>query len=595
MSEFRVPAVPGYQLEQLIGRGAAGEVWLARQRSAGGRVVAIKWLPTDDSRAMREQLRGEGELLGSLDHPHILTLFDVIDCPGGVALVMQYAGGGSLAALLGQRRLTAGQLVSIAVPLAEALAYAHARGVVHADVTPANVLFTEDGRPLLADFGIARAARRLVARSGLSGTPDYLDPELADGAPTDPRSDVYGLGVICWEALAGRPPYAGGSPFDVVARARAGERPSLRELAPDAPGALIAVIDAALAPRREGRYADAAQLARALASVAVPEPVTLPPRLVESPVGPPARPTRDFGPRPPRPTDAAPPTGRLRRLRERLGGRLRVRTRGRVGGGPRVRLRGRVGRLADRVGAAWAAVGVRPVRLGVAVAAALAAIGFVAAMALPSDAGPQAQPLARPDTAVEALRPGSAPAAGTAPPSAADMPHGPAPRSAFGTAPGSPRSTVPRSPRSTDTRSPRATDTGSPRGPTAVPSADWPAILAGLDGRRSAAFAQADARLLAEVYTPGDAMRVDTGRIEALAAAGERVRGLALRYVDVRARSASADRARLIVTDELSPYERVDAAGTVVQRYAGRGARRWQLTLIRGADGWRIAAIRPAR
>jgi serine/threonine protein kinase len=123
-----VTDVPGYHLDRLIGRRASGEVWPARQRSAGGRVVAVKCLATADGAAPREQLRVEGRVLAALDHPHIVTLYDVVDRPGGVALIMQYAGGGSLASLLGQRRLTTGQLVTVAAPLADAIACERALG-----------------------------------------------------------------------------------------------------------------------------------------------------------------------------------------------------------------------------------------------------------------------------------------------------------------------------------------------------------------------------------------------------------------------------------------------------------------------------------
>jgi hypothetical protein len=295
-----VTEVPGYHLDRLIGRGASGEVWLARQRSAGGRVVAVKCLATAEGIGARDQLRVEGRLLAGLDHPNIVTLYDVVERPGGVALIMQYAAGGSLATLLAQRRLTAGQVVTVCAPLADALAYAHGRGTVHGDVTPANVLFTEDGRPLLADFGIARVAARLSARSGLVGTPHYLDPHVALGATPDAASDIYALAAICYEALAGRPPYTGTTPFELLQRARDGIRPALAELAPDTPSSLVDAIDTALDPDDGARDTTAASFAEQLRSAAVAEPVPMLPRDVAVPVGSPTRPTRDFGPRPPR-------------------------------------------------------------------------------------------------------------------------------------------------------------------------------------------------------------------------------------------------------------------------------------------------------
>ena len=297
--------VPGYHLDRLIGRGGAGEVWLGRQRSAGGRVVAVKCLAAPAGVGARDQLRVEGRVLAALDHPHIVTLYDVVERPGGVALIMQYAAGGSLASLLGQRRLTAGQLVTVAAPLADALGYAHGRGTIHGDVTPANVLFTADGRPLLADFGIARVAAKLSSRSGLVGTPHYLDPQVALGGVPDKASDIYALGAICYEALAGRPPYVGSTPFELLKRARDGDRPALAELAPDTPPVLVEAIDRALQLDSVDRYADAAEFAARLRAGAQPAAVLMLPRDIAVPVADPSRPTREFGPRPPRPSGPA--------------------------------------------------------------------------------------------------------------------------------------------------------------------------------------------------------------------------------------------------------------------------------------------------
>jgi serine/threonine protein kinase len=123
-----------------------------------------------------------------------------------VALAMQFAPGGSLADLLAQRgRLAPGQVVAVAAPIAEALASAHRRGVVHGDVKPANVLFTSDGEPLLSDFGVARTLGQ-VTSDQVSGTAGYLAPELLDSARPDPRTDVYSLAVVCYQALTGAPP-----------------------------------------------------------------------------------------------------------------------------------------------------------------------------------------------------------------------------------------------------------------------------------------------------------------------------------------------------------------------------------------------------
>lgn len=530
--------VPGYQLDRLIGRGASGEVWLGRQRAAGGRTVAIKCLATPDAASSRERLRVEGRVLASLEHPHIVTLYDVVERSGGVALIMQYAAGGSLAALLGQRRLTAGQVVTVAAPLADALGYAHGRGTVHGDVTPANVLFTDDGRPLLADFGIARVAARLSARSGLVGTPHYLDPQVALGAPPDPASDIYALGAICYEALTGRPPYIGSTPFELLQRAREGERPALADLAPDAPAALVAAIDRALHPDPAARYADAAAFAVDLRAAATPESVPMLPRDVPVAVAAPARATREFGPRPPR------------RPAEHADGGIWERL--------------------------YAAAGDRRMRLGAVgalVALALASVGVLVSGAGESSAGnapagatartPAATPSVRAAAAAASpsVRPSARPTAPTTSPPVSAPPVGPI---------------APRVP--------------SPAASPATP-AQWRAVLAWLDDRRARAYETADVALLDSVYVDGPDHRKDRARVAKLAADKHRVVGLRINYRDVRILTAGASTATLDVIDELPAYRHVDAKGVLIKPFPGRGLKRWVITLKRTSGEWRVASI----
>ena len=183
-------------------------------------------------------MRREATVLTELDHPHVVRVLEVLHDGDGVAIAMQYAPGGSLADLLAERgRLDPGQVVAVAAPVADALASAHRRGVLHGDVKPANILFTSDGEPLLGDFGVARTLG-LVTSEQIVGTAEYLAPELLDGAHPDPRADVYSLAVVCYQALTGRPPYtrrgaAGGGAGRRRRRARA---PRGRRRHPRAPG-----------------------------------------------------------------------------------------------------------------------------------------------------------------------------------------------------------------------------------------------------------------------------------------------------------------------------------------------------------------------
>ena len=156
--------VGDYQLERQIGAGAAGTVWKAHRTGPVSRVVALKRLRAGSGAVDLARIRREATVLTELDHPHIVRVFEVVHDGDGVALAMQFAAGGSLDDLLAERgRLSPGQVVAVAAPVADALASAHRRGVLHGDVKPANVLFTTDGEPLLGDFGVARTLGQLTS------------------------------------------------------------------------------------------------------------------------------------------------------------------------------------------------------------------------------------------------------------------------------------------------------------------------------------------------------------------------------------------------------------------------------------------------
>ena len=306
-------SVGEYEIEHQIGAGASGTVWRAHHRGPVTRVVALKRLRAGGSPAELTRMRREATVLTELDHPHIVRVLEVLHDGDGVALAMQFAPGGSLADLLAERgRLTPGQVVAVAAPVADALASAHRRGVLHGDVKPANVLFTSDGEPLLTDFGVARTLGQ-VTSDHISGTAEYLAPELLDGAQPDLRADIYSLGVLCYEALAGRPPYTGAVPLAVARAADAGVHEPL-DAVPDVPLPLARAVERAMARRPEDRFASADELARALRTTVpagearIPGPATVRPRDDEAGTGL----TRTFGPRPPRPEESAPAGGRRR-------------------------------------------------------------------------------------------------------------------------------------------------------------------------------------------------------------------------------------------------------------------------------------------
>jgi eukaryotic-like serine/threonine-protein kinase len=251
--------LPGYVLHQRIGVGAAAEVYRAEPVGAPGRVVAVKRLRVDAPRRAVEELRREAEAMARLAHPSILRILDLVPDGDGLALVLPLAPGGSLADRLatGTGGLAPVEVADLGARLAGALAAAHNLGLVHRDVKPANVLFDAEGQPLLSDLGTARLTSELAP---VAGTAEYLDPALAEGAAPGPRTDVYGLGVTLYEALAGVPPYAGSTPGQTLAAAASGIHVPLGERV-DAPAALVDTIERAMHRDQAGRFATASELA----------------------------------------------------------------------------------------------------------------------------------------------------------------------------------------------------------------------------------------------------------------------------------------------------------------------------------------------
>jgi eukaryotic-like serine/threonine-protein kinase len=306
------PTVGDYELERQIGAGASGTVWRAHSRGPIARVVALKRLRVGGGPGELERLRREAALLTELDHPHIVRVLEVLEDGDGIALAMQFAPGGSLDDLLAERaRLRPGQVVAVAAPVADALASAHRRGILHGDVKPANVLFTSDGEPLLSDFGVARTLGGRTSDE-VSGTAEYVAPELLDGAHPDPRADVYSLGVVCYQALAGQPPYTGPVPLAVVRAADSGRHLRLESLT-HVPEPLADVVEHAMDRDPERRFPSADDLARALRTTVPADDILLPgpaPGGADGGESPGA--TRTFGPRPPRPEPEATRRTRLR-------------------------------------------------------------------------------------------------------------------------------------------------------------------------------------------------------------------------------------------------------------------------------------------
>jgi serine/threonine protein kinase len=215
----------GYTLLREIGRGTMGTVYLASSPGLDSVHVAIKRLPVFGSDEDMRRLRREAETMSELNHPHIMAVLDVIDDGNGIAFVMPFAEGGTLQQRLQNGPLSEVEMVAVVAPIADALAFAHSRGILHRDVKPSNILFTSEGVPVLTDFGIARnSSQTNITRTDIAiGTAGYLDPDLADGAEPSARSDQYALGVVAYESLLGKSPFVGATPLAVLRHADRGD------------------------------------------------------------------------------------------------------------------------------------------------------------------------------------------------------------------------------------------------------------------------------------------------------------------------------------------------------------------------------------
>lgn len=264
----------GFAVERALGEGGFAVVFLVRDLALK-RDLAIKVLSPDiiTSHAMLERFRREAETVAQLSHPNIVPVHFIGERDGLLWLAMQCIDGGSIADRLAREgRLPVDNVVRIATEVASALAHAHKRGVIHRDIKPANVLVdTESGRCLVTDFGIARTidTAALTATGIMLGTPAYLSPEQITGEPVDHRVDLYALGVMMYEMLAGRVPFEGATPTAAMMKRLGGPPDPVTSIRPEVPDDVSAVIAKCLAANPAERFETANDLIRALKGEAV--------------------------------------------------------------------------------------------------------------------------------------------------------------------------------------------------------------------------------------------------------------------------------------------------------------------------------------
>ena len=604
-----VPAAPGFAVDRLLGVGASGAVWLVHNDA--GQRFALKVPAGAGHRAF--EARREVNVLARLEHPHLVPLHGVAETDQGDGLVVGYAAGGSVGALVGARGpVRPGEAVTVLVGIAEALAYLHGRGAAHGDVSPANILFTAGGKPQLADFGQSR----LLGEPGspVSGTPGFTAPESgrAAGRRTARSSlgsagDIYALAAVGWFLLTGNVP----PPVR--------DRPPLSILVPGVGRELPALLEAGLAEDPDERPS-----AEELAAWAYRGAAALPVDLVAS-AHPEVRPelmTRRTG-------SAAPGVaGRHGLLHRRGGGRGRAgRSRrgngigdwpgagdaGEAGGGAagggrgrpvrtgrrgRRRLPGMPG-LPEEAGQRGSGAGApgqllpRAAAVLVVSVLLLAGIALAAPDLLRADSNRSAGPAPRPAvsspvpapnvTAPNVTAPaGEAPTGGTVLPVPGETANPPA-----GDAPVSPGPAASREVLVERTR-------------TADPAQAVPALAE----LRALAFSSADAKLLDHVDVPGsEAMLADRELVSLLVQDGRRFRGLSLAADVLAAVPGSAGTAHATGPDAaplrtvqlgvrltVAPYQQVDAAGAVLAEEPAQ-QQEVVLELVQTAGEWKISKV----
>jgi serine/threonine protein kinase/Flp pilus assembly protein TadD len=270
-------AVGPYRILRHLGSGGMGSVWLAEDTRLH-RQVALKTLRTadDDDAPGRARLMREARAAAALNHPHIATVYDVLENNGQVVIVFEYVEGETLAARLAREPLPAPEAVEVGCQIAKALVVAHAQGIVHRDLKPANVIVTAGGQVKVLDFGIARmlatgttqtSGGQTASVLGFIGTPAYAAPEQMVSSAVDERADLYALGVMLFEMISGRRPFVGSDPVALASSKLGHDAPALRSTGALIPRDLERLVAALLARDREQRPASAADVLGHLRSI----------------------------------------------------------------------------------------------------------------------------------------------------------------------------------------------------------------------------------------------------------------------------------------------------------------------------------------
>ena len=305
-----------YVIDKKLGAGAFGTVYLAKDKILG-RMVAIKTIRLEALAAqgagleeMLQRFQREATVSARLKHPNIVTIYDLGNADGLAYLAMEFIDGVGLEKIIAQGRLPLERAASLAAQVADALHFAHKSGIVHRDIKPANIMVEAVDRVKVTDFGIAKwseSGEHLTMTGSLLGTPSYMSPEQARGGDIDGRSDLFSVGCVLYEMLAGKKAFRGESITALIFKIITEEPLPIRELAHDVPDAMVHIIQKALSKTPDARYQTGQELAADLLAFTRPgttptlrqsETPTVPPTILSAPL-----PTLQVPP-----TIASPPT-----------------------------------------------------------------------------------------------------------------------------------------------------------------------------------------------------------------------------------------------------------------------------------------------
>ena len=271
MTDPKIPDIGKYRIVELVGEGAMGVVYKATD-SLLNRTVAIKVM--NDAIARQDELRArflrEAQAAASLQHPNVVSIYDLGEVDGHLYIAMEYVPGADLETIVKDKDapLTLQQKLDVVIDVLTGLSFAHKRGIVHRDIKPANIRISEDGRAKIMDFGVAHLASSKLTSTGASlGTPSYMAPEQITGGKTTPATDIFAVGAVLYELLTGELPFDAGSLQNLFFKILTEEAKPVRELTSGLPTALERVVQKAMMKDAAARYQSALDMANDLSAV----------------------------------------------------------------------------------------------------------------------------------------------------------------------------------------------------------------------------------------------------------------------------------------------------------------------------------------